>query len=244
MKKIVQLLVVIVALLLVFFGYRQVAHMQARREVAHGFFADNYTPLASVFKREYSLSELVHYFGEIPRNESYGDVRYDSSWSRISLMRLSRDLPIECLRFVRVEDNIGFYVIYKVKEGGYYYVFWDEEAEPFSSERDPKPPTEFFVYFTAHVTSLRKESDFDSLEIGVSTAKDVARIDPAMEMVTYMSSHTPSYSLLEDGRVMKICYDRNSPFESRGDVVIESIEVVEKNDAVSALAIINPKDLP
>jgi hypothetical protein len=223
--------------------------MEAAYEVARGFFADNTEPLDRVITCEYSLEELRDYFRETPKAE-YDVFNFredeDRSESGITLEQLDRDLPIECLRFVDMEDHIDFYVVYKVKEGGYYYVFWSETFVSGDHSDNPKPGFRYLVEYSGYFTSLKQESDFDSLEIGVSTAEDAALIDPAMELGHFTSSRTPSYSLLDDGMIMEICYSRDNmvPLKSRKQMVVKSIRVIEKKEADSQLALIRPEDLP
>ena len=212
-------------------------------EFVQGFIADDSKPLADILTRTYELQKLRIFFGEIPVNEKLG---YNSSdhVPNLTINDVNEEFPIECLRR-------NHYVVYKVNEGGYFYVFWSlfiENMPEKESEHSIEDTDNALVYFTAYLSpsSLKKESDFDSIKRGISTAEDVATIDPAFELSFLMSSGIRSYSLLEDGSVMEIWYEHNDHMESRKDLLVKRKEVLLKETAssVSSLANILSKDLP
>ena len=100
------------------------------------------------------------------------------------------------------------------------------------------------MYFTAYISTLKKAEDFDSLQEGFNTAEDVAKIDPAFELTFLLSSKTPSYSLLDDGTIMEICYSCNDSLVSRSDLIVENKEVISKENCPSKLASVLSTDLP
>ena len=198
-----------------------------------GFVADNSTPLSAVLTQEYSLQELRDFFGYRFSNE----VDYHNE-NDLSINGVHARFPIECLR-----SGDGFsYTVYKVREGGYFYVFWVLTSDPFASKESESEPGAA-VYFAAYIEKGMQASDFDSLKEGVSTAEDVAQIDPAFEMMLLMSHATYSYSLLDDGTIMEIRYQRPKSSNTR-DLVIESKSIVDKDKPPSKLASILPEDLP
>jgi hypothetical protein len=209
------------------------------KELVEDFIADDSKALSELLTREYALQELKSFFGKVFTNETLvlgeeNDAKY------LTINTVHQKYPIECLR-------TNGYSVYKVREGGYFYVFWC-----YSLGSDPSPeggavqgtPEDAIVCFAAHIASLKKASDFDSIKEGISTAADVARVDPAFELVFLLSSRTPSYSLLEDGTMMEICYKWEGALNTRSDLIVKSKEVLSKDDSASKLAGILPTDLP
>ena len=210
----------------------------------HGFLADNSSSLAEVLTIEYELKELTDYFGYPPIFEKlwYKSSDYlSASPNRMTISDVNERFPIECLR----EE---YYTVYKVKEGGYFYVFWDITSDPNACESSSLSVEESdaAVYFTAYLASApqRKESDFNIIKENKSTADDVAAIDPAMEINFLLSSRTASYSLLGNGKVMEVCYTWNEIPKSRSDLIVIKKEVISNNIAPSRLASIREPDLP
>jgi len=220
--------------------------MNIPEEFVQGFTVDNSKPLASVLTKTYALHDLRSFFGQISPNESlmYGTHDVKS----LNINHVHERFPIECLRKA---EPMSYYVVYKVSEGGYFYVFWSLSVDPSpakKSEYPTKNANNASVYFTAYLSpsSLRKASDFDSIKENFSTAEDVSQIDSALEISFLMSSGIRSYSLLENGSVMEIGYKNSDKIESRKDLIVTSKNLLSKNIASTAshLASIHPKDLP
>lgn len=205
-------------------------------EYVKGFIADDSQPLSTALTKEYSLQELKDYFGEISLNESTTfDGNNDISF--LSISAVNQEYPIECLR------QSG-YSVYKVTSGGFFYVFWIKTFNPFPNRDFSTESNDAIVYFTAYLSSLPKERDFDSIKEGISTAADVANIDPAFELVFSLSSKTPSYSLLDNGTIMEICYCWEGDFNSRRDLIVESKKIISKDSCPAKLASVLISDLP
>lgn len=102
---------------------------------------------------------------------------------------------------------IGYYTVYKVNEGGFFYVFWSLLDDTNDDNPTDKSFNDAQVYFAAYLKSLRKADGFDSIKAGISTAWDVSEIDQAIELSFLFSSGVRSFSLLEDGSKSKeICF--------------------------------------
>ena len=201
-------------------------------EYVKGFIADNSKLLSEILTKEYSLRELKSFFGEVPPNElnAFGK---NNNEANLSINNVNKKFPIECLRQ-------NGYSVYKVSDGGYFYVFWVKTLNPFSDVKTDDAT----VYFTAYISSMKKAGDFDSLQEKLSTAEDVAKIDPAFELTFLLSSKTPSYSLLEDGTIMEICYSMKDSLASRSDLIVESKKVISKEKCPAKLASVLSTDLP
>jgi len=206
------------------------------------FTVDNTAPIESLLTKTYTLQELEDFFGTLPPMEKamYGS---NVDMPDLSVFSVDEKFPIECLRQIYVNPYVTTpYTVYMVSEGGFFYVFWNigfENAVGFDQQ-----PNSATAIFTAHITSLKSISDFDSIRENVSTAEDVASIDPALQLSFAMSSRLPSYSLLEDGSVLEICYEHNGGITSRKDLVVVSKEVISNEISVSHLAFVLAEDLP
>lgn len=192
--------------------------------------------LSNILTKEYSVRELRDFFGEVSLNESsvFGT---EPDHLALTMADVNEKYPIECLR----ENG---YSVYKVKEGGYFYVFWVNTFDPLSEQGIKAENDSAVPYFTAYLSSLKSASDFDVIKEGVSTAADVAKIDPAFELEFILSNETVSYSLLGNGFIMEVCYRYDGNLNSRNDLNVKSMQIVSKDDCASRLAAILEMDLP
>lgn len=193
-------------------------------------------PLSNILTKEYSVQELRDFFGEVSLNESSG-FGTEPDHLALTMADVNEKYPIECLR----ENG---YSVYKVKEGGYFYVFWVNTFDPLSEQGIKAENDSAVPYFTAYLSSLKSASDFDVIKKGVSTAADVAKIDPAFELEFILSNETVSYSLLGNGFIMEVCYRYDGNLNSRNDLIVKSMQIVSKDDCASRLAAILETDLP
>lgn len=199
---------------------------------------ENTKRLSDILTDEYAIEDLADFFGRASSNESSlsGLKTLD-----VRIAAANEKFPIECLRQT---DRGILYSVYKVKEGGLFYVFW---AGIFDNTIDAKDTiVDWTVYFTAYLPTSVKltQNDFNSIIPNSSTAEEVAVIDPNFELCFLLSSRTASYSLLEDGSVMEICYDFGEKPESRADLIVTSKEILSGTDSPSNLAAVYPYDLP
>lgn len=201
------------------------------------------------FKHEYSISELKAFFGELSLEERY---EYSDNSDEIYMKNVNKKFPIEYAK-VSLNENQN-YAVYKVKEGGYYYVFWQRYKE-YDDEMnviyDGGLRFDKSVAMCAHYLTPNcfcSVSDFDSLVIGESTAEDVAKIDPEFEMKFLFSSGERSFSYLNDGSIYTVYYDMLNRGKSRSDYVVSrkvhrTVEDL-KGHVPTYIAIIHPEDLP
>lgn len=206
--------------------------------------AEDGTLLSDLLTTDYPLSELQDYFGTVLPNENlqYGTGQ-DSD--RYNYEKVDERFPIECTRRLGSVDS---YSVYRVREGGYYYVFWSLPVEGDDAEDAVGRQRGASVYFAVRLSpsALRSASDFDSLRPGIDTAEDVARIDPAFELIFLMNRGICSFSLLKDGTVLEICYRQNGVIESRRDLTVDSMTVRQREDIPGACCLVGilPQDLP
>ena len=214
--------------------------MDISEEFVQGFTIDNETPLVDLLKRTYELKDLKDFFGEIPANESF---IYEAVGHKegLQIKDVNEQFPIECIRH---NGRIGYYSVYKVANGGYFYVFWSLTFPAQDGSSANGRPNHAKVYFTTYISMLPKASDFDLVLEGTSTAEDVALVDPAFELSFTLSRAICSYSLLEDGSILEIKYNHVETINSRKDLVVESKTIVPAAQSGSYLAVIYPEDLP
>lgn len=200
---------------------------------------NNHTPLSELLTNSYSIYDLVGYFETVPQNER---MMYNPNELPKLRDEVNVQFPIEC---IRQQNDFCSYSVYKVTQGGYFYVFWSglvDTSNADSSSLSIRPA----VYLTAYLSELKEKEDFQSLIEGISTAEDVAKIDPAVEISFLSSSGIYSYSLLANGEVLVIRYSYSTPIKSRTDLLVESVSVVSQDAVASSsyLASIQHEDLP
>lgn len=190
---------------------------------------DDNKSLENKFTKEYDLNELRTFFNNSNINEN---VCSDSTVSVLKYSDVSNMFPIEIMR----TDG---YSVYKVAQGGYYYVFWID-----SLTKNTSSPPEQYVYFSAYLSSDVDSSIFDSLVPGISTATDVQKIDPWFELSFLRSSGIFSYSYLNDKTIMQIEYEYQENIDGYDDLIVKEKMIVSRNSTPTRYATILSNDLP
>ena len=195
------------------------------------YAANDTVPLSEALTKEYTAAELSEFFSgvsEYPITPIVNPVTYSAANERY---------PIEVLRS-------GGYSVYRVSDGGYFYVFWVTDHT--SGNDEP------IVYFSAYLSSVQDPKKFDELEIGISTAEDVKRIDPASELVIRTSDCAVSYSFLNEKKLLSIEYSHDCSLNETDrlqDLIVKDIQVVKRSIApdnmqYSRYSLILPGDFP
>lgn len=175
--------------------------------------SDIETPKEKLISRGYSLNEFITFF------EGYYENPHAFTTSNgkiLSIHDVHKKFPIECFRY---NYNLGHrYVIYKINEGGFFYVFFQPSV---SGELSISK-----VNYFSNTNAVTIE-DFNDLHFGKSTALDVYKIDPGM--VLYELGNFPeSYTLTKKG-VVRITYkykEVSSP-DRLDRYIVDSIEYDE-----------------
>ena len=187
---------------------------------------------------QYSISQLENYFGPVSPNEQseYGCL---SDQVHLSFDCINQVFPVE---YIKQSNTISFYSSYRVVEGGRYFVFWATPTN-FSTSFDVKPLT---ARLTVYIPSINSSNVFCSLTEKQSSAEDVFKICPSSELCFTMSSGVYSFSLLDDGIIAEIKYEKKEHLNSRKDLIVDSISFHNTEDYLdfSYLATIDPQDLP
>lgn len=200
-----------------------------KRDNSYGLNTNDTQSLEDTLKNEYDINDLEMFFKGSNLNEL--------SCMRISDKTLCFDevnkaYPVEILRPEK-------YSVYKVAQGGYFYVFWVETYDDCDEEN-----YNLSVYFTSYLSTLPDVSQFASLKSGENTVLDVKRIDPYCELTFLLSCGTFSYSILNEEKILQIEYSFKDDIKGYEDLVIKEMKVVSRNAVPSKYSAILLKDLP
>lgn len=207
-------------------GKKEVNEMSLTKD-----FIASSTPINKILMTDYRLEDLYSFFGESSLNEN---LAFDKDTKIITLNQVNQTFPIECLR----TNGDNFYTIYKVSEGGFFYVFWGEALMDNTDENN------VYVYFFTYLNSLKDKNDFKNLKEG-DTAQDVYEIDPSLEISFSQSNGIYSYNLLDNEKMLEIKYRPNNNMSSKRDLIVETIRTIDRKIGVgSLLATISKDDLP
>lgn len=191
---------------------------------------DDTSSLDQALTKEYDLSELSAFFENTNINESSG---LNLTTQNLSFSQVNQAYPVEILRS-------GGYSVYKVKQGGYFYVFWVDTFNAATGQIDNEPA----VYFTAYLSSNIGRVAFDKIKLGISTAEDVKAVDPAFELSFLHSGGIYSFSLLDEDTIMQIKYDFQGKADSYSNLIVKEMTAVPRDSVSSRYSAILSMDLP
>ena len=192
---------------------------------------DDSSDLEDCLTKEYDLNELKEFFDGHNINEKKA---FEPDLPSLTFEEVDSKFPVEIVRTFE-------YTAYKVRQGGYFYVFW------FKGELAYEPGTyaEPLVWFSSYLTSEMSPTLFRKLKPGVSTAQDVKNIDSAFELL-FSSTGIFSYSYLNKGELLEIEYEHRNIREGLGydELFIKSISVEKRGALVGMYNNMLSKDLP
>ena len=178
----------------------------------------------------YDFNELSSFFEGYNANECIG---FGTCGKTLKFSEVNKRYPIQILR-------TKGYSVYKVIQGGYFYVFW---VTPFSTSTG-EPNEEASVYFTAYLPINTSPDLFDCITTGVSTARDVKAIDPYFELCFLMSSGIFSYSYIDEDTILEIEYAYDDSINEYDDLVVKEKKIVSRDSVSSRYSSILPSDIP
>lgn len=194
------------------------------------YVMDDIKTLESNLTKEYDLNELRSFFKGSNANESIG---FGSTVSALRFSEVNHRYPVEILR-------TGGYSVYRVSQGGYFYVFWIKPFATGTSQSNSEPS----VYFSAYLTSDISPDLFDSLTPGISTAEDVQRIDPSFELSFLNSNGIFSYSYINDETILQIEYAYQENIDGYDDLIVKEKMIVARDSAPTRYSALLLSDLP
>lgn len=196
----------------------------------NGYVMDDIKTLESNLTKEYDLNELISFFKGSNANESIG---FGSTVSALRFSEVNYRYPVEILR-------TGGYSVYRVSQGGYFYVFWIKPFATGTSQSNSEPS----VYFSAYLASDISPDLFDSLTPGISTAEDVQRIDPSFELSFLNSNGIFSYSYINDETILQIEYAYQENIDGYDDLIVKEKMIVARDSAPTRYSALLLSDLP
>lgn len=195
----------------------------------------------------YSLADLESFIKDrIAESALFFD---DESHPPLFYSELDEQFPVEVLNPGNDGVIMG-YTVYRITEGGYYYVFFGHGAPvdaPSHSSADCSDKEHMLVYNCAYYGALNKKSDFKSLKVGVSTAEDVLKIDPNAQWRSFSARGRVSSSLIRNNQVVEITYTNIEPGKTPIEpcqLVIKKIEIVPIEQSSSYFYNVPVGDLP
>lgn len=203
--------------------------------------------LENLLTKEYDLNDLESFIKIGNTNRlAYPDKPLDIK-NIVFYHDLDREYPIEVFR---IADDYGSaaYTVYKVSQGGYYYVFWsfafpEDETEPVCDWSDTE---HMCVFFSTHIGKPRNNIlQYLSIHPGRSTAADVLALDPNSEYLDM--SYERSYCFLNQKYALGITYKKQELYKESPDfehLVVDRIEIVPREDIRGCIGFISPEDLP
>ena len=206
---------------------------KAEEEKDMHFFGDMYfnddVALEDALTKEYDLDELKNFFGEVHYNE---EALRGEDVTILSLSEVHSRYPVEVIR-------TGRYSVYKVKQGGYFYVFWTRLVNyPTGIEVEP------LVKFTTYIVSNNSVGLFRDIRVEGSTAEDVKNIDPHAEMIFSLSHAIYSYSYISDRRIMQIKYGVLGHLKDYDDLIVIEKKIIKRELSWFCYSKILSSDLP
>lgn len=214
--------------------------------------------------KAYPLAELHNFFLE---HQFYTSVNNGIAPQTLRYSEINQRYPVEITR------SIG-YSVYRVKEGGYYYLFWnytfeEDESDDNSADRsldagesidwgsiivDPDP----ILYYSTYIPEPDKLrlSDFRYVKANEQTAYDISQIDPYCEFWLYPTGKVHerwSFSYLNAAQILRITYQYIIPegkhISSRNDLslsdmIVIDAEIIDRSDTPSFFSEIYAFDLP
>lgn len=195
---------------------------------------DNETPLETYDLTAYPLAELQNFFYPYTTDLiNILDIEYKHSDYIPDLV--NDHFPIQCMRRIDFVYGNGtsatrFYTVYKVEEGGYFYVFWNIY--------DGSP----MIIYSGYLSKVTDIEDYDALIMNKSSFDDVYAIDPSADF-RIGGSGPRSYHLLTTGELLKIEYEYTR-LSDTDDLIVTGMEVLPEDNDIGYLAQVYEGDLP
>lgn len=200
-----------------------------------------------VLTAAYNIEDLEGYI----REHHASLLRYKEKLSDVLFYdELNEKFPVQMLHYEEQESNLA-YTVYRVEQGGYYYVFWSHIYPVDLKDDIPQFPdwenTQCIcVYHSAYIKSPKSLRDFRTLKPGVHTAEDLLSLDPYAELVI-LSRGRFTYSWLDEYTVLEIEYSANEEYidsMALEHLVIKKISTVARKDSASCFGKICEEYLP
>lgn len=159
---------------------------------------DNEVSINDVSMNEYSYEELYNYFSVTKADENYlsfvfHEERLMHCVNEKFPIRILRKVPDD--RFNDVDPRSRFYTVYKVREGGYFYVFFVVRDNKYEDFINDYAYVTFPYYFDGNYADVEKLARLKENE---NTWQDVYEIDKNMETWHSGQSAVNTESIIAD----------------------------------------------
>ena len=196
----------------------------------------------------YDVSELRAYFS--PHHMTFAlhmgeldDMTQEQFTEKmLTYQEIDQQFPVEILK---TASPVCKYIMYPVRQGGFYYVFLAYFEPEELGEQTPKTIEYMYVRFTAYLGDSDTSADYSSVdpykvEPEVTTMMDIIELDPYVEPV-FLSAGTYTCSLLDNSTILQIKYRYKQGNDEPNSVTYESfiavdVAIKEIDDSVSIFA--------
>ena len=229
MKKVIIAVILIETLAIVFLGYKLLNPIEKKdksNEIKNLVQEDN------IEFEEYSIVDLENTFGkhsirtglvldmlDYRKNYFIRDINYINSIFTIQLYK-------------KRKPGLS-YSVYKVKEGGYYYIFYGTDYDE----------QELYITEKYYMNKFKTEKDFESIKEG-NTIYDVLEIEPQIIFGNHYGSGPKSFNILDDDKVLMISYEFKIKIVDGKEVYyVKNKEVYDRKDTYILGSILD-EDMP
>lgn len=184
--------------------------------------------LEKALSREYELEDLTAFFTGSNQNG------YVEGRKELLLSEVNKAFPIEVLRSPK-------YTVYKIKGGGYYYIFFrDVYKNGDTNSVEELQPLKTVVYYSTYISDKEEIFDWEQLKPGTSTAEDLKQLSSNTEFL-YETSMPMSFTYINKDFLLVVRYTWAS---GENEMIINTIKVTPREQSVGCYACILEQDLP
>ena len=194
------------------------------------YVTDDEKEIEDCLTKEYDLDDLLDFFEGTNTNEMVGSI----SRRNLYFSTVDKVFPVEIIRSKR-------YTIYKVNQGGLFYVFWSSLYTV--GDDNQEVPLEPDVYFYTYILHDIPLSDYKTIVPWKSTAADIKELNPFMELDFVRSCGTFSYCYLNPDQILEIEFV-NSSVTDPDELVVFAKRTLYRNECPSCYSCILSKDFP
>lgn len=193
-----------------------------------GYKVDNTNNIGEKIKNAYSIMDFEKYFGKYSLGVYHAGFRERETEGSLKIKDIEKQFAVEIIR----SSKKMHYTVYRIKEGGYYYIFWFNGTD-----------NEIYAFDTFYISSSNYVSD-------ISKYKKIQNIDELLALYPYTEIEikadygSDSYNIMSKSELVSIKYDY---LKGKGYYTVREITTLDRNDnklAWTMLSAILERDLP
>lgn len=221
------------------------------------FFLNNDVPLEMCTQVSYEIQTMRDYFGEISLSELVTrHLGKPFMGSTIYIDEANKHFPITNLRQATDPlDGSAYgnpYSVYRITEGGYFYVFWDIFSDDSLDSNETWRHGVPIAAQTMYLKETPSNLDFSHIEPGKSTAEDVAKVDPNIAItfggMIFSHSYIDYYCLVRVNYEVDLVNKIDDGITERKELKVASIKTLtgltNSGEPVGSILRIREEDLP